>query len=774
MTKPSIHNEQYVATFLDDYTHYTVTFVLHHKSDIAERFEEYKQLACAKFNNRIATLRCDNALEITAGRMKNYCVKRGIQQQPAEPYEHQHNGRVERFNRTIMERARAMLFECGAPTSYWSFAVYAATYLINRTPSTAINGETPYERWFGTKPVLKHLRIFGSLAHTHIPPEKRTKLDRRSKVMNVVGFSDTGYLLIDPKTNETTLSSNVLVDESQKWPNSTPSTSSNATTPINIEDLVEEIYIDENPPANDEITACTVSALVASTLESSELSYEEAITIPEWKAAINAELKAMESNEVWKPVDKKETKDAPQVDARWTLKKKITSSGETIFKARLCARGFKDKTNHGLANTYAPVIRIDILRGILVKAVREGLFIIHADVCNAFLNSPIKYELYLTVEGLNELFRVLKEIYGLRTSAKSWHETLTEELERLGFRPLNSDPCIFVNDDGMIIVIFVDDLLFIGKEEKKINDTISAIKFKLKNLGQVRRFLGIDVEYDRTKQVMRLSQSRYIEDALKEYQLNECNPSTTPGESGLKIVKATEENKELETLCRSMVGKLIYIATCTRPDIAYAVNLVSRYQSRPTIELVQAIKRIFRYLRGTSTLGLQYVNDTDAARMEIYTDSDYAGDLEDRKSTSGQVIQFYGNTISWSVRKQRSVTMSTAEAEYLALSFATTSFYGWKNCLSELGEDPTPATIWCDSSAAIAIAQTNESRRTRHIDVAYHNTRDAIKKGDVIIRKIDSKRQLADIMTKNTTKEIFVSIRDSLSIIDTANSIGGC
>lgn len=757
----SIHGENYIASFMDDFTHYTITFALHNRSDIAQRFEEFEKMATAKFGVKIHILRCDNALEITAGRMRIYCDQAGIIQQPAERYEHQHNGRIERFNRTLLERTRALLYEAKMPAKFWSFAMYAATYIINRSPTSALQGNgIPYEKWFGMKPNLKYLRVFGSLAHVLIPYETRTKLEPKSVEMVIVGYTDTGYLVLNPSNNETIYSSNVRVDETKNY------------SSFNLSEEEECEIIEVNDISEDDEEQLNTVALLSHQSSESELTYEDVMSSPEcehWIAAMEAEKNAMKMKNVFVRIPRSSRKsNVPVITMVWTFKKKKLPDGSPLYKARLCARGCNDPTTYEQRDTYAPVIKFDVLRLILVLAAQNGWHIKHVDVSTAYLNSDIEYEIYaIPPPGYDDnpretLFRIDKSMYGLRTAAKDWYRTLKQKLEEIGFKVSKHDPCVFIHCNSKIIIsIYVDDFIFIGPNEKMINDIIHDLEneFTLKNLGTIKKFLGIDIKYEQSLKKISLSQAEYVKESLVFFGLDQCNTVKSPMETGLKIVVQSEDiNQELLHQYRAMIGRLLYISNCTRPDITYAVNYLSRYQTQPTSQLMTYVKRIFRYLKGTLNLELTYEVVPNAPIVEIYSDSDYAGDITDRKSTTGLLVKYSGCVIDWCTRKQRCVTLSSAEAEYLALSAATAMYYTLKYCLQEIGIQLPPAIVHCDSSSAISIAETDESKRSRHVDVAYHNIRDAVVKGDIILKKIASANQLADIFTKSLTPEIFQRI----------------
>lgn len=453
---PSLNDEEYIVSFLDDYTYYCVLFVIRRRSDLVDQFIQYEGLATAKFNIRIENVRCDNTLEYIAGRFKEFCDARGIRLQHSEPYEHEHNGRIERYNRSVMEKTRALLYEANLPDRFWSYAAYAACYLLNRLPTAALDYSTPYKKWNDRKANLKNLRVFGCVAREMVPYEKQTKLEPKSKDTILVGFTDTGYILFDVRNEKISTSSNVLFHEELN------------IADIGAIELIEEI-VDQNHEAPPEF-----AALVAID-EHHILSYDEAINtdeVDQWRAAIERELAATSRNGVWEVVDEA---NGNIIDMIWACKKK-KPDGSIIYRARLCARGCLDRNEYSLAQTHAPVVKLATLRGILVIGCINDWSIKHTDVSNAFLFGDFDPNTIIFSkppqgtgdEHSGKFYRILRPIYGLKTSAKDWFDKLRKTLLSLGFVQCKSDPCVFYykrKKKRCIIAIYVDDFVITGEDD---------------------------------------------------------------------------------------------------------------------------------------------------------------------------------------------------------------------------------------------------------------------------------------------------------------------
>ena len=304
-----------------------------------------------------------------------------------------------------------------------------------------------------------------------------------------------------------------------------------------------------------------------------------------------------------------------------------------------------------------------------------------------------------------------------------------------------------------MFVVYVDDFLITGCDDRLIEWLVKRLneRFGIRDLEQCKKFIGMEI--NRSKDRLEIHQNSYIEQLVNDYGLSNSNSISTPMEPNLKITNL-KLDKRFETKVRGLLGSLSYIARGTRPDIAFAVNFLSRYQHLANKELFEYSKRILRYLRSTLDVKLTYVipEVVDKHSVRVYVDSDFAGDSLDRKSTSGIFVLHYGNVIDWVVKKQNCVSLSSCEAEYVALSTSGKEVLAWRNLFVELEVRIDTVPVYCDSNAAIAVANTVESKRTRHIDVCYHHIRDLVTKQIVYLQKISSADQLADILTKATTR----------------------
>lgn len=361
-------------------------------------------------------------------------------------------------------------------------------------------------------------------------------------------------------------------------------------------------------------------------------------------------------------------------------------------------------------------------------------------------------------EGMNEMrgviYRLNRPVYGLQSAPKSWNDKLHGKLHEFRFERSRAGACVYVFKQEplrCVLTVYVDDFLVTGHDDDLIENLRDYLcnEFGIKDLGEATKFIGIEIQRDRESNVTHLSQREYIYEVLDAYGMRECNPTKLPMDPGLRINNTTLD-KNYQTKVRALLGSLGYIARGTRPDISFAVNFLSRYQSTANKEIFDCAKRILRYLNRMIeyTLKYQQKNSASIEPISIYVDSDFAGDAADRKSTTGVMVNVSGNLIDWYVRKQTATALSSGEAEYIAVSAAGKLACAWRNFLVATGDQVKNIPVYSDSSVAIAIATTSESRRTRHIDVCYHYVRDLIRKGVINLRKIRSSDQLADVLTK--------------------------
>jgi ribonuclease HI len=311
----------------------------------------------------------------------------------------------------------------------------------------------------------------------------------------------------------------------------------------------------------------------------------------------------------------------------------------------------------------------------------------------------------------------------------------------------------------------------IDEKEWLLNKRSFMNTFKMKDLNDAEWILGIRITRDRTTRTIKLDHEVQINKSLEAFHMNECNPASTPTEakklSYEDCPNTKEEKDEADKLpYKSIVGSLQYIALSTRPDIAYAVNQLSRYIANPGQSHWQAGKRVLRYLKGTAKSSLLY-KDYDGnqnTRIEIFCDADWAGDTEDRKSTTGVIIKLNGCPIIWLSKKQSTVALSTAEAEYIAIATALQELLWINQYLTELNlKDNETAVLKSDNQAAIRIA-TNDTlhSRSKHIDIRYHFIREVVKRGEVELNWIGTKDQQADINTKGLDGNTFKGLRDRI------------
>lgn len=469
------------------------------------------------------------------------------------------------------------------------------------------------------------------------------------------------------------------------------------------------------------------------------------------------------------------------------------------YKVRLVAQGYSQIQGIDFNETFAPTVRLESLRIFLAISALFGLLIGLMDIVGAYLESlmgdnemPIFMKLPPGIRDLRSIrsglvFQLLRSIYGLKQSGRLWNQKVITFFKTLGFTPLNADPSILTlgkfGEEIIMISIYVDDFLLASNSPKALAWLKNAIsnEYNVKDLGEVKTIIGWQVTRDLRAGMLKIDQSAFIRDLLESENMTECNAVAIPMKAGcfIEMQEADDyEEVEIKTYQR-LIGKLMYLSYGTRPDIAFAVGQLSKHNADPQAGHMKAAKRIVRYLKGTIHLGLIYGShpkdegDTRAPNAPSpfgligYGDSSYAGDLEDRKSVMGYCYFINGAIVSWCSKKQRTVSTSTTEAEYIALGYAAREAIWLRRFLNELqvSEPIKCITLYGDNETSITLTKNAESQhRTKHIDVQHHYIRELVGEGELEVLWICSSSMLADGFTKALSIDTFRRHRSVLGI----------
>lgn len=347
--------------------------------------------------------------------------------------------------------------------------------------------------------------------------------------------------------------------------------------------------------------------------------------------------------------------------------------------------------------------------------------------------------------------KLKKALYGLKQAPRQWFYKLSQTLISFGYLQSRSDYSLFTKADNRgitLVLVYVDDLLIAGNclDEMAHLKKLLHTSFHMKDLGELRYFLGLEVE--RSHAGFFISQRKYTLDQLRQYNMMEAKPLQLPMDPNLKLISELGDVLPSPTDYQRLIGKLIYL-TITRPDITFSVQLLSQHMHQPTNIHMQAAKRLLRYLLGTYNQGILLAS-TSAARLTAYCDSDWASCPMSRRSTSGYCILLGQSPISWKAKKQSVVARSSAEAEYRSMAITTCEVTRLSTLLKELGLiNLPPTTLKCDNQAAIAIAANPIlHERTKHLEVDCHYIRDKVNSGAIVTEHVSSGDQIADILTK--------------------------
>ncbi|KAE8721509.1 hypothetical protein F3Y22_tig00015910pilonHSYRG00102 [Hibiscus syriacus] len=674
-TTSSLGGSRYYVTFIDDFSRKVWVYFLKQKSEVFEKFKLWKAEVENQTGRKIKCLRSDNGTEYTDSQFLQFCKEHGIQRHFTVRKTPQQNGVAERMNMSLNERARCLRLNAGLPKHFWAEAVNMACYLINRSPRASLVGKVAEEVWTGHDVSFDNLRIFGCPAYVHDPVAKKVVISRD------VIFDEQSML---QQKQDTT------VVDFEQFPVEKPETSQPTSGGSTTDDLQDYSLARDRvrrtnikPPNILGFEDLVSFAIIVSSDD--PITFHDAVTSQEndkWMTAMVEEMESLNHNRTWELVPLPEGK--KPIGCKWVYKKKPVVTEK---------RGGEVQGSFG----------------------SEGFFTAERKE-QIYMRQPEGF----TQPGNEHLVcRLKKSLYGLKQSPRQWYKRFDSYMIKIGYNRCEYDCCVYVKslDDGSFIflLLYVDDMLIAAKNMDDVIGlkTLLSQEFDMKDLENARKVCD-----------------------------EQRKPVSTPLANHFKLSseQCPKTDKEAEDMAKvpysNDVGCLMYAMVCTRPDLAHAVSQVCKYMSKPGKQHWEAVKWIFRYLKGTVGHGIVFGSQRDNPLVVGYVDSDYAGDLDNRRSTTGYVFTLGGGPICWKSTVQSIVALSTTEAEYMAAAEAAKEALWLTGLVKELGVQQGGVQLLCDNQSAIHLAKNQVYRaRTKHIDVRFHKIRELVASGEVLFQK---------------------------------------
>ncbi|CAI7741178.1 unnamed protein product [Closterium sp. NIES-54] len=495
-------------------------------------------------------------------------------------------------------------------------------------------------------------------------------------------------------------------------------------------------------------------------------SYAEAIEGPyssQWQAAMDAEMASWKSTGTY--VDEVPPPGANIVSGMWIFRVKRPPGSPPVFKARYVARGFRQRQGVDYFQTFSPTPKMTTLRVLLHLAAQRDYELHSLDFSTAFLQGSLHEEIWLRrLPGFTGLFppgtqwSLRWPVYGLRQALRKWHDTLRTTLAALGFAPSTADPSLFLHTDTSLppfyILVYVDDLVFATADTAGL----AHVKFKLQkrhtctDLGELRSYLGLQITRDRAQRTITLTQSHMVQQVLQRFDFTYSSPQATPLSTRHSLsALSSDESVELSGPYPELVGCLMYLMTCTRPDLAYPLSIVARYVApgRHRPEHMAAAKRVLRYLCSTSGMGL-VLGGRCPVVLTGHADASWADDQATQRSSQGYTFSLGSGSVSWRSTRLSSVLSSSCEAEIYAGAMAAQELRWLTYLLTDLGQRPhSPPVLYVDNKAMLALCREHRlEHRTKHIALRYFLARELQQRGQLRLAYVASQANTADIFTK--------------------------
>jgi len=500
------------------------------------------------------------------------------------------------------------------------------------------------------------------------------------------------------------------------------------------------------------------------------LSDEEIRADPRWVAARKKETDALMQHGTWVEVELEDIPpDTKILSHIWTDIIKAKPDGTAVHKSRLCVRG-DQQTEDTYSEIYSPVVNHAVTKLLFSIAAARNMKLLAMDVSAAYTQADLDRPIYMhspTERGKIVLLR--RALYGLKQSARLWNTRLDQVLSANNWSRSKIDDCLyFKSDRGVlsILVIYVDDVILATESQEVLDATKDLMEstFTMSSIKIPDTFLGVQVTL--CKEGILLHQTDYVKRVLRHFKFDDAHPTATPSSITRLHKRTPDESVTNQAQYRSILGCLQFLAVQTRPDIAAATNAAAAYASDPSSIHLQALKRILRYLRGSSSMGLLF-KWNQPLQLRGVTDSDWAGDTDTRRSTSGGLIYLTSAPILWWSTRQPITASSSTEAEYRAAHVCATNISWICQGLDDVGLTPDlPITVYEDNNSTIAIANSNNfTSKLKHIDVSIHLLKDYVAEGWIKFEHRPTNEMEADALTKPLSEELFVTHRTAMGMV---------
>ena len=755
---------RFVSKFTDDYSRMKEIFLLKNKTEAAESLHQYNMTVAAPLGLRIENLRCDKGGEYTGQEFRTLCVGAGINIEYTATNTPQQNGVSERDGQTLAKITRCLMKDGDFPPFMWGELMFTATYLANRSPHSTLEGATPYSKMHNLEPDLTGLRAIGVRAFVHRETYTK-KLEDRAFEGKLCGYSHNSkaYRIYNPAKGTVMESRNVTFLETPAY-----------TLPPDV--TTEDYHYEED-------VLRFTSALDSSLLEEDLFTPNCGLSSAELEGQVQRlrqEVRRLSKINAAQSPSPSSTPASPgvAVDQRDAGTREPEPASPSINQEP------ENEDEHGPPLPAAPVTGPSLR----IRSDGRPFEVTRASTRRSPSSKDTEYP-----GALHTLFPTYDHDPRALTSSQLLHIATqmtpsmltTADSAHLDGQPFDT-PRAFVyatgvpvhkgfSEEGQLVRIpnsYKNDILLTGKDPVLVDQKKRELKerFEMTDMGEVTNILGVEVKRDYDQGTLAITQTDYVENLLERFEMQNANVAHTPG-YGQELSSEQPEDKLLGAqgikLHQSITGSLLYLAQCTRYDLCYAVNQLTRACNRPAEVHMTAAKHVLRYLRGTPDLPITYRKGQ--LRLVSYTDASFGANPDNRKSTTGYLFFLGGAPISLGSKTQSLTAQSTVESELQALSYGAREAVYLSKFLTELGlKDSSQVPIRSDSTGALSVAGNSMfSARTKHIALRYFFVRDLVKKNKITLHYTPTKQMLADIATKHLSKHTF---RDLLQQIQNFTS----